>query len=229
MFDINGQMLQDLFVDLILDRSHGIFLDIGAGNGGQKDKGIGFLSNTFSLEMERDWRGLCIDFDQDYINRAKPIRNSVLICADLMIEDINQILSNNNFPTKSDYLSLDVDNATEHVLDALDFNKYRFKIITYEHNLFQAQDTSDQIHTEEHKKEIVRMYDKARVKFKSLGYRLLFGNVALKGFGFVEDWYVDPSEFDKELLDQLESHDIDCVEVIDKLMRIKCLTHQTYL
>jgi len=228
MFSNQSQILQDVFVELMLKKQNGYFLDIGAGNGGLRDKPISFLSNTFALEFSRGWTGLCIDFDKAYIDRAKLLRQSTAICADLLEQDINNILKSKNAPKNIDYLSLDVDDATEKVLDTLNFNEYRFKIITYEHNLFQSQDTSDQVHTDEHKEKVIKLHAKSRDAFKNYGYRLLFGNVGLRGFGWVEDWYVDPNFFNKECLDALESHEIYCEEVIQKLMSSSCLVHLTY-
>jgi hypothetical protein len=185
------------------------------------------MSNTFGLEFNRNWSGLCIDFDEEYVDRAKLLRKSKIVCCDLLKTDINDLLERESMPNEIDYMSLDVDDATEKVLDDINFHKYKFKIITYEHNLFQAQGTSDQIHSEEHKSEVIRLHKKSREKFKSHGYRLLFGNVALMGFGYVEDWYVNPYYFDEECLNRLESSEIRCEEVIKKLLDCSCLLHPT--
>lgn len=223
----NSQILQDIFVDFMLQKYNGFFLDIGAGNGGLKDKPISFMSNTFSLEFHKGWNGLCIDFDEDYVKKATLLRKSKAVCADLTKSNINSILHDQKAPKDIDYLSLDVDDATEYVLDTLNFNEYRFKIITYEHNIFQAQGTSNQVHSEEHKAEVLRLHEKSRAVFEEHGYRLLFGNVGLRGFGYVEDWYVDPLYFNNECLDMLQSNDIFCEDVIKKIMSLPCSVHQT--
>jgi len=189
----NGQIMQDFFVNSLLDMDEGFFLDIGAGTGGIKNKSIGFFSNTYFFENYRSWSGICIDYDKDYIDRAKSERSCISVCCDLMKKNINDVLSENDCPEVIDYISFDVDDATEKVMDEIDFDKYKFKAMTFEHNLFQSMDTSDQTHTQAHKEEVVRFYNKSRDLFTSLGYEILCGNVSLPGFGFVEDWYVMPS------------------------------------
>lgn len=218
MTQSSSQIYQDIFVDFMLDGRPGTFLDVGAGNGGLVNHPVWFMSNTYSLEKYRNWNGICVDFDERYIERAKTIRSSTMICADLTKIPLKSILEENAYPKMSEYMSLDVDDATENVLDTFDFSEYRFKIITYEHNLFQSQDTSDQVHTEEHKREVVRTYKKSREILTSFGYKILFGNVGLRGYGFVEDWYVDPKYFNNELLLKLEDSDMFCEEIIQKII-----------
>ena len=50
-----SQYYQDKAIDFALNRKrNGIFLDIGAHDGGS-------LSNTFFFECNRNWTGLCIE------------------------------------------------------------------------------------------------------------------------------------------------------------------------
>jgi len=195
----NGQILQDLFVDILLKKENGFFVDIGAGTGGMNDQPPGFLSNTFFLEKHRGWNGICIDNDTVFMERAKEERECILSCEDLMKKNINDILSDNNCPNIIDYISFDVDSSEypnsiqEKVMEEFDFQKYKFRVMTFEHNLFQSMDTSNQTHTQAYKEEVVRFYNKSRDFFASLGYEILCGNVSLPGFGFVEDWYIMPS------------------------------------
>ena len=192
-FKTNSQCLQDFFVFQLFQGRKGFFLDLGAGNGGQKHIEHSFMSNTYALEMEANWDGICIDFDNDWCKKAAPARKAKIVYADLMKEKINEVLDNLDCPLIVDYLSLDVDDATEKVLDELDFNKRKFKVITFEHNLFQALSTSDQEHSLEHKQEVLRFYDKSRKLFKSNGYTIVVGNVIQDGFGPFEDWYFESS------------------------------------
>ena len=133
------------------------------------------------------------------MERAKEERECILSCEDLMKKNINDILSDNNCPNIIDYISFDVDSSEypnsiqEKVMEEFDFQKYKFRVMTFEHNLFQSMDTSNQTHTQAYKEEVVRFYNKSRDFFASLGYEILCGNVSLPGFGFVEDWYIMPS------------------------------------
>ena len=185
-----GQFGQDCFVDKILDMDGGFFLDIGAGISHQSVDNVPIysMSNTYWLEDQRNWTGIGIDYDETYINTAKQVRPCKLLCVDLMENNINEILEQNNCPETVDYLSFDVDDAQSKVFSELDFSKYRFRVVTYEHNLFRGN-------TEEH--------EMSRATFEALGYKLLFGNVGymiengLAKQRPVEDWYVNAEIFQK--------------------------------
>lgn len=185
----NGQLLQDAFVDNILNINFGYFLDIGAGTGGLRNNPINFYSNTYFLEKFRMWNGIAIDYDSIYIEFAKRNRQCSCVCADLFNNNINDILSNNNAPEIIDYLSFDVDDATEKVFNELDFNKYKFKVITFEHNIFQSRNNF-QGHSKEHIKKVEEFYIFSRNKFCELGYHIFASDVNLDGYGAVEDWYI---------------------------------------
>lgn len=186
-----GQFAQDYFVNRLLDKDGGFFVDIGCGVSTLSvyEVGVAAMSNTFMLEYKRNWKGIAIDYDAVYCNEAKKIRPSV-ICVDLMKENINDVLEANNCPAVSDYLSLDVDQAQRKVLDELDFEKYKFKIITYEHNFSTEGDPN-----------FNGMYDGdreySRKKFQELGYHILFGNVGLTTEERIEDWYVDDELYNR--------------------------------
>tara|TARA_B100000929_G_C15224558_1_gene323989 strand:- start:149 stop:553 length:405 start_codon:yes stop_codon:yes gene_type:complete len=113
-----------------------------------------------------------------------------MVCEDLMKVNINEILEKYNAPKKMDYLSFDVDAAQEKVFNELDFSVYSFRAITYEHNLFLADKSSDGPKIQKH-------HTESRKRFRDLGYKLLFGNVGLEPGQSVEDWYVDEEIFEK--------------------------------
>lgn len=181
----NAQILQDKFVNEYLNKDNGCFLDIGAGTGGIRGCSTGFYSNTFFFES-RGWTGLAIDYDKEYIDSVKDRRKCVCVCADLMSVNINSILEENNYPELSDYLSFDVDDATEKVLSELDLSRYKFRTITFEHNIYQSK--SDRF-PKKSREMAERLYSFSREKFTSFGYRLIKPDVSLDGYGSVEDWY----------------------------------------
>ena len=47
----NAQTCQDVFVDKILNKDGGFFVDIGAGTGGLPSSNPGFYSNTYFLRL----------------------------------------------------------------------------------------------------------------------------------------------------------------------------------
>jgi hypothetical protein len=212
----NAQTYQDLFVDKILNIDGGYFVDIGAGTGGLPLYSPGFYSNTFFLES-REWKGLAIDYDKNYIDSAQNLRKAKCICSNLNVTNINTILKSHGCPEEIDYISLDVDDAQKRVFDDFDFKKYKFKVLTLEHNLFQSFSECNQNHSVEHKTKIVKEYKEYRSKLQDLGYKILFGNVILDGYGPVEDWYVNEEIYVKYR--HLKKENINCKEIINVIFR----------
>jgi len=159
--DSHGQLMQDLFVDYILNKDNGYFIEVGACNGIVH-------SNTLWLEKNRNWSGiLCEPADfwhkELFQNRPKciiekkPIFNGVKKIVNFNIQDggrsfikkdskvvnrnvvplesisLNQLFLENKL-TKIDYLSIDTEGSEYEIIENLDFNKFRPYIITIEHN-----------------------------------------------------------------------------------------------
>tara|TARA_Y100000296_G_C5150000_1_gene245868 strand:+ start:485 stop:1171 length:687 start_codon:yes stop_codon:yes gene_type:complete len=201
----HGQLSQDIFVDKVLDIDNGFFVDIGAGTDGIRNMPMSFFSNTYNLERDRSWKGIAIDYDEKYIDTAQHQRQCQCVCADLMKVNINDVLQEANCPSNVDYLSFDVDEAQLKVLNELDLSKYRFQIITYEHNLYQGCD-------KDHKM--------SRKKFKEAGYEILCGNVMLSNTNrAVEDWYVHSELFDQYA--RFQYNDMDHGAIISNIIRNK--------
>jgi hypothetical protein len=182
----NSQIQQDKFVNEYLNKDNGFFVDIGAGTSGIHNMPVGFYSNTYFFES-RGWTGIAIDYDKIYIDSVKNQRNCSCVCEDLMVTNINNILENYNCPELSDYLSFDVDEASEKVLLDLDLSKYKFRVITFEHNIYQ---TESDIFSKNSQEAYRRLYNISREKFKDYGYTLYKPDVVLSGYGSVEDWYI---------------------------------------
>ena len=202
--NFNGQLFQDVFVNEVLDIDNGFFVDIGAGTDGVRNMPMSFFSNTYNLERRRNWTGIAIDYDKEYIDTAQSHRRCHCVCADLMATNINDILKESNCPSDVNYLSFDVDEAQPKVLSELDLSKYRFQIITYEHNLYQGCDKDQKI---------------SRNKFKEAGYEILCGNVILHDVGVVEDWYVHSEFFDQYA--HFQYHDMNCLTIVNNIIRNK--------
>lgn len=204
----NAQTCQDIFVDRILSKKHGFFLDIGAGTGGLPAQTPGFYSNTYFLETFKSWNGIAIDYDESWYNAVKDKRNCKCVCVDLISKNINSVLEENDCPLEIDYLSIDVDDAQMQVFNDFDFDKYRFKILTLEHNLFQSTPECTQNRSEEHKKKIIEEHAYYRSVMKEHGYKLLWGDVFLDSYGAVEDWFVSQDVFDA--YKEIEMVNINC-------------------
>jgi FkbM family methyltransferase len=132
-------------------KKNGIFIDVGAYDGIQ-------TSNTYTLETYFNWNGICIEANQDAYFKLNQNRKSINVYGAVTNYDgnisfhgdkivtngvstpcfkLNSILEQ-NFDNKIeiDYLSLDVEGHEYTILESLDFNKWKIKYLTVEHNLY---------------------------------------------------------------------------------------------
>ena len=195
----NAQACQDIFVDKILNKTEGFFVDIGAGTGGLPTRTPGFYSNTYYFESFKNWKGIAIDYDTNWWSIADRLRSASCVCVDLIEKNINEVLEEWNCPKEIDYLSLDVDDAQLKVFNDFNFDKYKFKVLTLEHNLFQSLPECTQDRSEEQKKNIVKEHTHYRKVLSDYGYKLLWADVCLDNYGPVEDWFVDEETFDRNM------------------------------
>lgn len=134
----------------------GYYLDIGAYDGK-------VISNTYLLETELGWDGICCEAHPGIY--AKLITNRKCKCLNVAVSDFNGesrfddtrdwssslanwgnitvpvktidvILKENNAPKIIDYLSLDVEGAEPNVLFKFPFREYEIIIATIEHNKY---------------------------------------------------------------------------------------------
>jgi FkbM family methyltransferase len=77
----NSQIGQDKFIDEFFDKKEGLtFLDIGAHDGVS-------ISNTYFLEKERNWNGICVEAQPLEFQKLKSNRNCV--CVNVAVSDYN--------------------------------------------------------------------------------------------------------------------------------------------
>jgi hypothetical protein len=173
-----SQVFQDVFVLSMLDgKKSGSYIEIG----GYEPVSI---SNTFLLESEFNWSGFSIEMNPSLVKQWG-IRKNKCYCADANVFDyekhIKKLWGNK---TRVDYLSIDVDPAeqTLSILKKLPLKKYRFNVITYEHELYCAG---------------VGPRNESRKILTDLGYELVAKDVENVGGDPFEDWYVDPTTINK--------------------------------
>lgn len=160
---------QDLFaIECSNHKRQGVFVDIGCAFA--KDK-----SNTYMLEKEYKWSGILIDIDPSYQNELFSFRSSPFICADATNLDYEELFKLHELPHTIDYLSLDIDppDNTLKVLKRLPFDKYIFKVITFEHDRYWFGDS---------------VMEESRELMAKLGYTLTKKDVECS-LGPFEDWY----------------------------------------
>jgi FkbM family methyltransferase len=188
-----SQVGQDRWVaETLAFKRDGYFVDIGAYDGVH-------ISNSYYLEKELGWRGICAEANFELYQKLVMSRSVACdLCAvnsyngickfqpqDLSgkVQDAGQvvpsktleaILDQHAAPKIVDYLSLDVEGLEFEILKVFPFDKYSFKLITVEHNLYL---NGPQLKTQ--LKEVLT----------ANGYEITRENVADSGNAF-EDWYV---------------------------------------
>lgn len=169
-----SETYQDIFVLTMLDGKHGgKFLEIGAQDPIR-------ISNTYLLETEFGWNGISIDIDKSVEPLHKSHRNNTFICGNALALNYAGILGNTK---QIDYLQIDIDPAIKSyncLKILLMEDKYRFSVITFEHDAYVGGDGP-----------YVR--DASRKLFERYGYMMVAGNITNGNPNTAyEDWFVDP-------------------------------------
>ena len=176
-------------------KKHGFFLDVGCGLGIQGN-------NTYRLELN-GWTGLRIDERECEQN---DLRSSKLVVGDALSLDYDAEFQKLNAPLVIDYASLDIDEATTPLLNIIPFDKYKFKVITIEHDRYAHGDK----------------FALAQREFlSSKGYLLLCEDILVDTWiswkrAPFEDWWVMPEFFDPKLLEKIKCKDTPGFEVVQK-------------
>jgi hypothetical protein len=185
-----SQAHQDLFVLECLDmKPGGRFLDLGCNE-------PVLISNTYLLETQFKWDGLCIDVDPGCIKRHKETRKSKSV-----LKDCTRLVQSDLDLSHYDYLSLDLEPAsvTLSCLKNLLQIDVEFSVITYEHDEYRFGKS---------------IKEESRRILQDSGYTLVCRDVhnQQKIYNF-EDWYVnykyiDPSSVEHLICEGLISTEI---------------------
>jgi len=193
MFNYNGQVLQDKFVMSVLkNKYNGYFIEIGSNH-------PKLINNTYILEKEFNWTGIMIEYDDQWIDQYKIERpNSIHIINDATKIDYDKLLMVNNIPTNIDYLQIDLEVSnrstltTLEILDKTIFNKYKFAVITFEHDIYDGDKFNTRL--------------ESRNIFFNRNYILVFPDVK-NGINAFEDWYIHPDLVDIEYINKIKSNE----------------------
>ena len=181
-----SQAFQDIFVLLINEyKRDGKYLEIGAYKPFEH-------SNTYLLEKDYGWKGVSLEIDKNLATWFNGKRDNQCLALDATKADYLSILDNKNWGTDWDYLQLDCEPAknTFEALLLIPFEKYRFKVITYEHDWY-CDDKSYR--------------DKSRRYLESMGYELIVSNVSVDEKSPFEDWWVHKELISKDIKDKFRS------------------------
>jgi hypothetical protein len=94
-------------------------------------------------------------------------------------------------PNNMDYLQLDCDppNITYDILNKIPFDKYKFAIITYEHDYYIDETKSFQ--------------EKSKNYLEGLGYLRVISNISPDDNRPYEDWWVHPDLVNMEIVNKI--------------------------
>lgn len=170
-----SQAGQDLFVIEACEyKKNGTFVEIGAMHSS-------YMSNTYLLESEFGWSGVSFEIDPLRAGEFNQNRKTSCIIGDATIADYASILKEHNLPKNIDYLQVDIEPASQSLqaLEAIISTGYRFKTITFEHDLYV--DPNNQ-----------QIKDRQKQVLFGLGYSLYKENVCWdeEQVGQFEDWWI---------------------------------------
>ena len=187
-----SQLHQDMFVLSVLDgKRGGSYVEIGAAE-------PVFISNTYLLESVFGWKGFSVELSEEHAGRHAGARTNKCYCLDATKADYAALISASNLGGVIDYLSVDADPppVTLAALKAIPHDKYRFRVITFEHD-FSSGGAAER--------------DESRRFLSSLGYRLVVNDVSW-GNHVVEDWWAHPDLTDENILARMTSVDHEAHE-----------------
>lgn len=194
-FQSHSQAGQDRFVNFLLQKLDGTFVEIGCAHPTE-------LSNTYGLE-QLGWRGIGLDSSESAVDLCRQQRGqrSQFLCADATNFNWPDTLALAAFPRIIDYASVDVDEHTHEALRRLvESGRFGFRVLTVEHDAYQRGD---------------RLRIPNRQLLAEAGYELLCADVHNTGCPF-EDWYVARSYVDMEKAERFRSTGLDWQEVLRK-------------
>lgn len=202
--DANGQIGQDIFIMTCLrNKMEGTFLEIGSNH-------PAIINNTYFLETKYKWRGVMVEYDEDFLDMYKFYRpNSVHVIMDATKVDYKRVLEENKFPVDMDFLQIDLEvfnKSTIETLEKLDreiMDTYTFATVCFEHDNYRG-DTND---TRRRSRDI----------FDRRGYVRIFADV-----DDMEDWYIHPRLMNDPLILALKADGpLDHKEVVKQLKAVQ--------
>jgi tetratricopeptide (TPR) repeat protein len=178
-----SEAYQDMFVLSVLNgKKNGTYLEIGAGS-------PFFGSNTVLLE-KFGWKGHGFDINPLAVD---PARKNPCVLKDALTVDYDELLSDMEYGEVIDFLQVDLEPAdiTYKALEVIPWDKYKFRVVTFEHDYYNDESKS--------------FRDLSREFLKSKGYELLVTNIAPDTLRVFEDWWVHPDHVDAEVIEKMKS------------------------
>jgi hypothetical protein len=170
-----SQAGQDKFViDTLKGKTNGLYVEIGAYHSKE-------ISNTYMLEKDYDWSGVSFEIMPDRVEEFNLNRSNRCLLADATKFNYEALFDILQYPKQIDYLQIDIEPAKQSLeaLYSLPLDKYRFSVITFEHDLYADPSNID-------------IKNKQKDLLLGLGYQLAVENVKHEPWGNIfEDWWID--------------------------------------
>lgn len=196
----HSQVYQDMFILTILNgKNNGSYLEIGSSEPFKNN-------NTALLEKQFGWNGVGIEYSENFVKQYKDHRSNTILCIDALLVNYTKLLEK-YFPNTNtiDYLQLDIEppRNTYQALLSIPFDKYKFAVITYEHDYYV---------------DISKSYrDKSRHYLTELGYKLIISNISPDNNSPFEDWWIHPELVDNKIIDQFKHLKIDEIHQVESI------------
>jgi hypothetical protein len=180
-----SQTYQDMFVLTMLNgKTNGTYLEIGAAD---PFKG----SNTALLEKQFDWKGMSVEILEEEVIKFRQQRTNLIHHGNALDIDYNKFIKDTGFNNNIDYLQIDCEPpaVSYEILTKIPFDKYKFAVITFEHDYYA---------------DITKSYrDKSREFLFSKGYSLLASDIAPDSTSSFEDWWIHPELVSKDIVNKM--------------------------
>lgn len=185
-----SESYQDMFVLTMLNgKEKGRYLEIGAGN-------TFYGNNTALLEQEFGWRGVSLDVVPEFVDSFARERTNPCLLKNATTIDYEKFLNGLDYEEVVDYLQIDCDPAdvSLKVLYSMPFEKFKFRVITFEHDHYADQTKS--------------VRDKSRKFLESYGYMLVAADISPDDKNRpYEDWWVHSDLVDNITISKMTSKD----------------------
>jgi hypothetical protein len=155
-------------------KKNGTYLEIGAA-----DPFHG--NNTALLEKNYNWTGVSLEILPHEVEKFKVQRTNKIVLTDATKVDYDVFIEENFDTTDIDYLQVDYEppSVTLDILKMIPLDKYRFAVITFEHDYYA---------------DVTRSYrELSREYLQSKGYQLIVSDIAPNNISNYEDWWVHPA------------------------------------
>jgi len=197
--ETHSDAYQDVFALKLFNNQKGYYLDIGCSDGVSKN-------NTYLLERN-GWKGVSIDNRISEIEQCRLNRKDPCYLADATEKNsILNILAKENSPKSIDYLSLDIDDFSLPCLLNFPHDKYRFKFLTFEHDIYAGR------------QDCIDRKNQTTPFLENLGYIKIADNVHCNNVPY-EDWFVDPKYFNIERFKNIKNKsNLSYQEIFEKLL-----------